>query len=74
MHSGYDGVIGAVDCCKTGVTSQQRRAGAELSTWTSAGGYKLGPYAVVPAFRGLCDLQIGRIGTIVHKGYDVSIY
>lgn len=71
LHSGYEGVDGGDDC-ETGATSQQRiashaRAGADESAWVSATGYRLGPYAVAPAFRGICDLQIGRIGTIVHE-------
>jgi M6 family metalloprotease-like protein len=71
LHSGYEGVIGGDDC-ETGATSTQRiashaRAGADESTWISAGGYKLGPYAVAPAFRGICDIEICRIGSIIHE-------
>ena len=71
LHSGYDGSIGATDC-ETGKTNTERvashaRLGALESTWRSKAGYALGPYAVAPAFRETCDLQIGRIGTIVHE-------
>jgi hypothetical protein len=50
LHSGYEGVIGSDDC-ETGATSMERiashaRAGADESTWVSAAGYGLGPYAV----------------------------
>jgi len=71
LHSGYDGAIGATEC-ETGITNKQRiashaRTGADESTWVSKAGYRLGPYAVAPAFREVCDLEIGRIGTIVHE-------
>lgn len=72
LHSGYDGSIAGAADCETGKTSTQRvashaRTGADQSTWLSKAGYRLGAYAVAPAFRGTCDLQIGRIGTIVHE-------
>jgi len=71
LHSGYDGSEGGTDC-ETGKTALQRvashaRTGADQSTWMSQTGYLLGAYAVAPAFRGTCDLKIGRIGTIVHE-------
>ena len=74
VHSGYDGVLGKDDC-ETGMSAQQRiashaRAGVTFNpatSWLSAGGYRLGPYAVVPAFRGTCETQIGRIGPIIHE-------
>jgi hypothetical protein len=50
LHSGYEGVIGEPDC-ETGAASTERiashaRAGADLSTWVSSDGTRLGPYAV----------------------------
>jgi len=71
LHSGYDGTFGGTEC-ETGITSQQRiashaRTGSDVSDWVSRAGYRLGAYVVAPAFRGACDLQIGRIGTIVHE-------
>ena len=74
LHSGYDGVLGKDDC-ETGMSAQQRiashaRSGVTFNpatSWLSAGGYRLGPYAVVPAFRGTCETKIGRIGPIIHE-------
>jgi M6 family metalloprotease-like protein len=71
LHSGYDGTDGGTDC-ETGIPSAQRiashaRYSPGESSWTSTSGYQMGSYVVAPAYRGVCDLQIGRIGTIVHE-------
>lgn len=71
MHSGYDGTTRGVDC-ETGKKYQERiashaRTGADLSDWVSRAGYRLGGYIVVPAFHGVCDTNIVRIGTIAHE-------
>jgi len=71
MHSGYDGTTRGVDC-ETGKTYQERiashaRTGADLSDWVSRAGFRLGGYIVVPAFHGVCDTNIIRIGTIAHE-------
>jgi len=71
LHSGYDGTFPGNDC-ETGATPQQRiashaRTGSDLSDWVSRAGFRLGAYAVAPAFRRNCDTEIIGIGTIVHE-------
>jgi M6 family metalloprotease-like protein len=71
LHSGYDGVLGIVDC-QSGATPDQRvashaRTAVGFDDWKSSNGYSLGSFVVAPAMRGACNTNINKIGVITHE-------
>jgi M6 family metalloprotease-like protein len=69
LHSGYDGVNGNTDAF--GATSDQRIASHARSAssldWQSSTGFSLGSFVVAPAMRGIQNVNINKIGVIVHE-------
>lgn len=72
LHSGYAAELGGEDC-ETGAEASNRIASHastsidEANAWASIQGYRLGAYTVNSAYRGRCNLEMARIGYIVHE-------
>jgi M6 family metalloprotease-like protein len=72
LHSGYAAEQGGEDCV-TGATVSERIGSFASSsmqktgTWQSKAGYDLGAFVVASAYRGRCNFDIARLGTLVHE-------
>lgn len=71
LHSGYDAILGGVDCNTDAPASQRiashARSSARVSQFISRAGYTLGAYAVASAFDGICGFDIARLGVLTHE-------
>ena len=69
LHSGYAAEAADADC--EGVAKLDRiqsyARAFQPGLWTSSSGYDLGPIVFSSAYRGSCNANIARMGTIAHE-------